>query len=726
MATVPVARSTETLQALPGQRQQAQRQDSSGLSEGLQSLGQGLQQFAKGRQVYLDKVDEATVADLDGAFANDVRQIERGFTSAQGKNAVDIAADTQKAWNEKRALYLSRANNSTQAAMLNQVLDRRGARWADQYDSHLTRQADVWQTDAFKSRIATMSVDVADLPVNSVERADAMIALSGVMDAEVARTGGDADTRKAMGATVFSGIHENTVKALVLGDPHEAEKYLIDNGDQILPEVRTRLTDAVRTEVYAKDAFADAHDLPDRSPAAPATVETPAGKVTLVRPVAATALAGNFGERRSTHTHAGIDIATAVRSPVAASADGILRWKNDPNGYGRYAVIDHGGGLETRYAHMSAANIPDGTRVTAGQTIGLSGGARGAEGSGNSQGPHLHYEVRQNGQAVDPTTALTSGARSSGGTTTTITAAQPQSLEGAISEAARVAEARRPGDWRYAKAVEDALIGRYSRTRSIAADRERQAQDAIAPYLPGGAQAASGYESVPASVRASLSPTQDTQYRNVFRSAAEGDARVDPVEAGKTYQDLLDVGSGDPARFLAIDPYAYTGILTNSQINGIRSQQRQIRDAKPARQTEITSLMSGVSTVMDAYIKDAGIDTTTVEGATRKAALTQYVLDTANAMQTPPDRNAMVGILRLGLRTVSVDDGLDDDPNTRRDVRQFESGTRSRLDPNTREAMSPRDREAAIASLRRDYPTTPNFTPEQIAARYRRTLARGQ
>lgn len=698
---------------MPGQRQQAQRQES-GLGEGLQSLGQGLQQFAKGRQVYLDKVDEATVADLDSSFANDVRQIERTFTSAQGKNAVDIASDTQKAWAETRASYLSRANNPAQAAMLNQVLDRRAERWGNQYDGHLTTQANVWQTEAFKGRIATMSVDVADLPVNSIERGDAMIALGSVLDAEAKRQGWDPDTRKAQGAIVFSGIHENTVKALVQGDPHEAETYLNDHADQILPEVRTRLTEAVRSEVYAKDAFTDAHDLPDRSPAAPATVETPAGKVTLLRPVAATALRGNFGERRSTHTHAGIDIATAVRSPVVASADGIIRWKNDPDGYGRYAVIDHGGGLETRYAHMSAANIPEGTRVTAGQTIGLSGGARGAEGSGNSQGPHLHYEVRQNGQAVDPTTALTSGARSSGGTTTTVTAAQPQSLEDAVSEAARVAEARRPGDWRYAKAVEDALVSRYSRTRSIAADNERQAQDAIAPYLPGGARAAASFDAVPAEVRSGLSPTQDTQYRNVFRSAAEGDARVDPAEAGKTYQDLLDVASADPASFLAIDPYSYTGQLTNGQINSLRSTQRAIRDAKPEKRAEINSLLSGVSEVVNEYVEQAKIT-----DPAEKARLIQHVIDVGSMTETPPDRNTQIAILRLATRTVSVDDGRDNDPNTRTDLPFYQSNGRQ-----TREAMSNEWRTAAVASLRREYPNTPNFTAEQIAARYRILLAR--
>lgn len=254
MATVPVARSTETLQALPGQRQQVQRQDS-GLGEGLQSLGQGLQQFAKGRQIYLDKVDEATVADLDSSFANDVRQIERTFTAAQGKNAVDIAADTQSAWAKTRASYLSRANNPTQAAMLNRVLDQRAARWSGQYDSHLTTQADTWQTEAFKGRIATMSVDVADLPVGSVERGDAMIALGSVLDAEVARTGGDAVVRREMGMNVFGEIHKNTINALIEGGaPYEAEKYFEDNRQGLPTEVATGLAGKIREVVTSYDA----------------------------------------------------------------------------------------------------------------------------------------------------------------------------------------------------------------------------------------------------------------------------------------------------------------------------------------------------------------------------------------------------------------------------------------------------------------------------------------
>jgi len=69
-------------------------------------------------------------------------------------------------------------------------------------------------------------------------------------------------------------------------------------------------------------------------------------------------------------------------------------------GYGRYIEVDHGNGLVTRYSHMSANYVNVGDSVSANQQIGASGN------TGRSTGPHLHYEVRQNGQAVNPQTYL--------------------------------------------------------------------------------------------------------------------------------------------------------------------------------------------------------------------------------------------------------------------------------------------------------------------------------
>jgi murein DD-endopeptidase MepM/ murein hydrolase activator NlpD len=102
------------------------------------------------------------------------------------------------------------------------------------------------------------------------------------------------------------------------------------------------------------------------------------------------------------HFHTGVDIGVATGTPVGAAAGGVvvLAGTNVVDGrlvgYGTYVVIAHGGGLYTLYAHLSQLSVVAGERVRAGQAIGLSGS------TGNSTGPHLHFEVRDGDEPVDP------------------------------------------------------------------------------------------------------------------------------------------------------------------------------------------------------------------------------------------------------------------------------------------------------------------------------------
>jgi len=94
--------------------------------------------------------------------------------------------------------------------------------------------------------------------------------------------------------------------------------------------------------------------------------------------------------------HEGVDLGAAYGTPIAAAGSGTVIYAGWLGGYGNLTVIDHGGGLATAYGHQSRIAVSVGQQVTRGETIGYVGS------TGHSTGPHLHFEVRVNGQPVDP------------------------------------------------------------------------------------------------------------------------------------------------------------------------------------------------------------------------------------------------------------------------------------------------------------------------------------
>lgn len=99
--------------------------------------------------------------------------------------------------------------------------------------------------------------------------------------------------------------------------------------------------------------------------------------------------------------HPGTDIPAPVGTQVKAAAGGYVAWNRTGKQYGNYTMIVHPGGIATIYAHLSKFVAKPDTYVERGDVIGLSGGRPGDPGAGLSTGPHLHFEVRQNGIPVD-------------------------------------------------------------------------------------------------------------------------------------------------------------------------------------------------------------------------------------------------------------------------------------------------------------------------------------
>lgn len=129
--------------------------------------------------------------------------------------------------------------------------------------------------------------------------------------------------------------------------------------------------------------------------------EKPVVSIPSLRPVTGGRISSNYGMRihpvlGRRKMHHGIDIAAPTGTPVYAAADGLIERANWFSSYGLYISIDHGAALETRYAHLSRVAVAAGDKVRKGDIIGYVGS------TGRSTGPHLHYEVRVDGVAVNP------------------------------------------------------------------------------------------------------------------------------------------------------------------------------------------------------------------------------------------------------------------------------------------------------------------------------------
>jgi murein DD-endopeptidase MepM/ murein hydrolase activator NlpD len=142
-----------------------------------------------------------------------------------------------------------------------------------------------------------------------------------------------------------------------------------------------------------------------RRPAAAAATPVPAAAAATPVPAAAPVptaarpsdgvLTSPFGPRWG-RLHGGIDLAAGTGSPVRSAAAGTVSAAGSEGGYGIVVRVQHADGIETVYAHLSAAEVQVGATLEPGQQLGREGN------TGQSTGPHLHFEVRRDGVAVDP------------------------------------------------------------------------------------------------------------------------------------------------------------------------------------------------------------------------------------------------------------------------------------------------------------------------------------
>ncbi|MFY1596409.1 M23 family metallopeptidase [Micromonospora sp. WMMD737] len=196
-------------------------------------------------------------------------------------------------------------------------------------------------------------------------------------------------TGLGLGGAAFAatGNDEPSVPAAAVDTQARAEAA--DRADRSDRETTAPATPSARPTPSPTKASPSAKPSPKATTVKPKPKKTSKPKPSWVIPMKGAAITSCYGPRWGTQ-HAGIDFALPAGTPVRAAFGGTVTKAGDVgDGYGISVFVDHGNGYLTHYAHLSTTKVGVGDKVAAGQTIGLEGS------TGDSTGPHLHFEVHQ-------------------------------------------------------------------------------------------------------------------------------------------------------------------------------------------------------------------------------------------------------------------------------------------------------------------------------------------
>ncbi len=217
---------------------------------------------------------------------------------------------------------------------------------------------------------------------------------------------GVADARRRTRAARVEAAHVEAVVASATAEQQGVVSRLVASRDALVAARREKSTTLASIRDDRESTLAEIDALEEQSAAlaerirqaqqqsSSTAVVVGSGSGVLAWPVSGPVTSG-FGLRWG-RMHEGIDIAVAEGTAVRAAAAGTVIYAGWLAGYGNLVVVDHGNGLSTAYAHNSSLGLAVGQSVAAGQVVSYSGN------TGNSTGPHVHFEVRVNGSAVDP------------------------------------------------------------------------------------------------------------------------------------------------------------------------------------------------------------------------------------------------------------------------------------------------------------------------------------
>jgi murein DD-endopeptidase MepM/ murein hydrolase activator NlpD len=302
---------------------------------------------------------QARLAELTALLERQTRRLER-LQAEYAKAVAILEARVRAAYIDEPPdvlAFLVSASSFDEIIDSVELLNRIGAQ-----DQRIARQVE-------KARIAAAAERKATIGTKRLQTATVSVIGARTEEARIARDR-LADDRDRL-ATV------EALKTSALADTRETR-------EEYLHEVEALAAQSAELAARIREAHEGAGSTGTGQPSAAGFVWPCDGVVV-----------SGFGMRWG-RMHEGIDIGCAYGTPNRAAASGTVIYTGWLGGYGNLVVIDHGNGLSTAYAHASAIVVGVGQAVSQGETVSLVGS------TGNSSGPHLHFEVRVNGQAVDP------------------------------------------------------------------------------------------------------------------------------------------------------------------------------------------------------------------------------------------------------------------------------------------------------------------------------------
>ncbi len=522
------------------------------------------------------------------AFSEETRRIGRTVKETLGEGADDAAESGAAELDKVRQDIMGRASPRAQR-MLESELAQRMVVAKDGFADHGFSQKVKAFADTSEAAKTAALEDAAD----EDDEAKALVLLQPAMakiDEQEQFFGKGKDWGDIERAKVKSDFRVSRAKKLAHTSATAAREYVMKHRDEIDDGSFDQMLNAYENEALSEWAEAYVEGTPgampveERDPLLPTDGEAPAAPreetpLDLAKGYGVTSGIGQRsapatgGGRRGSSNHKGLDLPYPAGTEVQAALSGVVRTKNDPDGYGRYAVIDHGGGLETRYAHLQGFFVKDGTRVKKGDVIGASGS------TGNSSGPHLHYEARQDGRPIDPSSIGKRMVSASGTNQHAGPAFRPGMDLGTGLERIRNDPTL---STKQRKAALSALKGRYNEDQAIRGERESEAARGVTMAMIELGDSFTSVTQLPPNLVTNLSPSALSSVISAANSNREQKPVPLSVQASIAYTQQTN-----PTAFL--DPKVQQRLLSQGLkpsdlgplVRGAGAAQGNIDSAKP-------------------------------------------------------------------------------------------------------------------------------------------------